>query len=231
MATRRGTSRKRSTSKLGGKSGIVTIEGEQYCLKDAGCGSVNAKANDSDSFLAERAISLAAPGGDTAKPPEDRSTCNQENNFCLEMSSWRKAIPLDKFAIYRTIGSAVEQTKGGFQVSHHFCWKFGFIPWSCSKRSGNNNMRLDNTYRFSTRVASGSFTDSGQADNVEAIDIRMWSLFVTLKVKDGELKPGFPQNTAEAELTGACGAGTARDNANHSAGAMTASGDVTGVCD
>lgn len=205
-------------AKLGGRSGVVIVDGQEYCLKENGCSSGLAKASH-DAFLA-------------AAPPRESYICSQPG-FCVKASSWRKAIP-SFFPIYRTIGSDIEQKAGGFQVSHHFCWKF-IIPWSCSRKSGANRTLLKNVYRFETEniienapvVGTGAVEQRAARNNVESIDIRMWSLFASLKSNG---VPGST-STAEAELKGVCGRGSATAASVLDANTKTSAGAIGRLCD
>ena len=202
-------------AKLGGKSGVVIIDGQSYCLRENGC---------SENAVADVVYAV----------PKETSPCNG-HGFCVEASSWKKELPVWFFPIYRTIGSDIEQTAGGFQVDHHFCWKLGVIPWSCTRKTGSNTMRLDNAYLFNTggidetdpNIASGKIFQSGIRDNTDAIDLRMWSLFVSIKSDKPVPRAG---GTAEAQLSGVCGAGESRSRTSTQdfLSTVTAAGDSTG---
>jgi hypothetical protein len=170
-------------SQLGGRSGVVVVEGQEYCLKDNGCTSGSEKTP----------MVYSAPPPTTGK-------CDPTKNFCLNGESWKKELPATFAPIYRTIGSNAEETGIGFSISHHFCWKAGFIPWSCVAKSGDDTMALDSAYNFGTGMASGVIEQRGRANNVDSIDLRLWSLFISVK------SSGVPgtTGTAEAEIGGVC---------------------------
>lgn len=208
-------------AKLGGKSGVVIVDGQEYCLKENGCSSGLTKDSQS-AFLAVHAVR-----------PKNVHICSQPD-FCVAASSWKKSVPASWFPLYRTIGSDIEQKAGGFQVSHHFCWKW-IIPWSCSRKTGANVMFLHNAYRFETgniienapNVGAGVIEQYAVRNNVESINIRMWSLFVSIRSNG---VPGAA-STAEAELKGVCGDGSSTSTGAIPANTETAAGDVRDVCD
>lgn len=174
-------------AKLGGRSGVVIVNGQEYCLKENGCDSGS---------------SLTSPGAkvNVYSAPSATGRCDPTNQFCINGESWKKEIPASFFPIYRTIGSDVEETGSGFEITHHFCWKAGIIPWSCARQSGHDHLSLRNSYSFGTGMATGAISDGGAHDDVESIDVRLWSLFVSVKSNG---VPGTT-STAEAEIGGVC---------------------------
>jgi hypothetical protein len=210
---------------LGGTSGIVTIAGTPYCLRDDGC--------------------LGAGMTLKAAAPEETPACaDSTTRFCIKSSSWKTAFP-PILTIYRSIGSEADQTEGGFRITHHFCWK-AFIPWSCSRKSGSNIMSLTNRYRIALPAFDdpsssdsratpplgtvGEDDESGEASNVESIKMKQWGLFAGIKSsRSGTLSP-LLGDTAAATVTGVCGGEGSRDK-NIEVGSLTAAGNHASICE
>jgi hypothetical protein len=212
---------------LGGTSGIVTIAGMQYCLRDDGC--------------------LGTGMTLKAAAPESMSACaDSVTRFCIKSNSWKSSFPpLIPIKIYQSIGSEADQTQGGFHVSHHFCWK-AFIPWSCSKKSGSNTMSIVNRYRIALPAFNdpspsdpratpplgtvGEDDESGQASNVESIKMKQWGLFGGIKGNIGGTVSPAAGATDAATVTGVCGGEVSKDK-DTQVGNGTAAGNHTTICD
>lgn len=182
---------------LGGPDGYVTLKGKDYCVNPTRC-KVDQRVH-LTTLLADAGLDSALDVQIASHAPSSRTECNSANTYCIKGKSWDT-----NWWVYHSIGSKTSQERGGYRVTHHFCWKWGFIPWSCSKREGSNH--LESTAKFfgeppgtpSTVFVMERFR---QCDNCESVKARLWSVFVSIS------SSGAPGTlcTAECELTGVCG--------------------------
>jgi hypothetical protein len=190
-------------AKLGGRSGIVTVAGTQYCLRDDGC--ING-------------MTLKAA------PPKSSSACSG-TRYCINGDSFKTNL-----IIYRSVGSETDQGAGGYHESHHICWN-PFKLFRCTKKSGHNTLRVSNAYTFVSNLVVGSIPDSSQKNDSTSLKLKLWSFFVSIKSSDAGVTPGTI-STAEADVSGVCGAESGTDNVSRlAASTATSTGDVQGVCD
>lgn len=186
---------------LGGRRGIVTIAGVEYCLRDDGC---------------EEGLALKAP-------PSVHRPCNSGKNFCIKSESFKT-----NALVYKSIGTKLEQREGGFSKERHFCWKARFIPWSCVRKKGQNRLELQNRYQFG---GSGQLLRFKSGTNTEKITQKEWSLFASIKVKDdGSVVPGKPGADLIVEGVCAFGLGRDPRGERDFANSNTSKGDVSYVC-
>jgi hypothetical protein len=79
---------------VAGRGGIVTIAGEQYCLRADGC-------------LGDQTFK--------ARPPESSSNCDPNSRFCIGSESFNHKFP-PLVSIYRSVGTETTQTRGGLRA-------------------------------------------------------------------------------------------------------------------
>lgn len=189
---------------LGGKDGVVTIAGTEYCARPEVCG---------DAFK---------------QAPEVDRECDGAGTFCGKTTSWFTP-PAQRLWIYFSTGSKVEQREGGYHRSCHFCWKHHFFPWRCCSSSGSNTLELNNRYVFAHDNGGGYVTTYTSKSNATQIKERMYATFsANIEISfDGKEVVGGG-DAVDAFLDGVCGHGIDRSPAVYM---DTAAGDVTGVCD
>lgn len=105
-----------------------------------------------------------------SSPPGEVDQCNR--GACAKSTSF-----FTSALIYQAVGSETQQTSGGFQQSSYFCWKDGFIPWSCTKSSGSNTFFIANEYfDFAAPIQLGQTTAT--ANNVSSLTLEQWAVGV-----------------------------------------------------
>ncbi len=207
---------------LGGPDGYVTFKGKNVCVNPAKC-KVNQEGY-LPNLLADAGLGDAVDVQIASHAPSSRTQCNSANTYCIEGNSWDT-----NWWIYNSIGSKTSQKKGGYRVTHEFCWKWGFIPWVCTKREGSNH--LEATARFFGEPLGSPNTvfvmeRFRQCDNCGSVKARLWSIFVSIS------STGAPGTlcTVECELTGVCGTHSGR-GPEGSAATTTAKNDhINEIC-
>lgn len=180
---------------LGGATGYLSLEGEKECIDAARCGKE--KKSELPAAPEVKVASLDFPLVLASHAPGGRTACNTSNSYCIRGESWKT-----NWWFYRSIGAETEQKRGGYRVEHYFCWKWGFIPWSCSRRVGSNELSVDATYFVQGIGGLAAFTQSRGCSNCESVKHKFWSFFVTITLPGPSIGTAC---TAECELKGVCG--------------------------
>lgn len=182
---------------LGGPDGYIVFKGRKSCVNPAKC-DVGQKGRLS-SLLANADLDSILDVQIASHASASSTACNSANTYCIKGKSWDT-----NWWVYHSIGSKTSQDKGGYRVTRHFCWKWGFIPWVCSKKEGSNHLEVTAKYfgepfgRPNTVFVMDRFR---QCDNCQSVKARLWSIFVSIG------SSGAPGTlcTVECELTGVCG--------------------------
>jgi hypothetical protein len=214
---------------LGGRDGIVTIAGAQYCIRDDGC----------EAGMAPHAL------------PEESRDCGADELFCIKETSFKRNL-----LVYKAVGTRLKQVDNGFRITHKFCWK-GPIPWSCRVKHGANHLSLTATFQlqlagegcgdpFDSAGGNGScpagnrsgLTERLEKDNTEQLKLRKGTLFPKLKVwftpsSVDQVRPGLPPSGGPVVVEGVCASGGGfdpRSQINTQAATQTSIGNVDFVC-
>lgn len=189
---------------LGGQSGVMQVGSRGYCLNKDGCApNVTFKA----------------------APPANATECaTTDEDFCVRQESWKTNL----LGIYRSVGSELEQSKGGYRETDVFCWKWGFIPWVCSQKRGDNELQIHNLFK----VPGGAAGRRAEAKNVEEVSQRLWSLFVSVETSTeyDSLHPGDIATTREGDVGGVCADGRARQRGVTMTQTFSSRGSVPDAC-
>lgn len=205
---------------LGGRSGIVTVAGQKYCLREDGC----------EAGMAPHA------------PPTEERRCNTDGTYCIKATSFKRNL-----IIYKSWGTKLEQKNGGYHEDWKFCWKL-FIPWACKKKSGQNELSLRSSYQLESSSAHGcgnqidpqnprpectpwSTQRETSKRNTEKIKLREFSFFLgaSYNLDNGSVEPG---GSADMLVEGVCSTGTGRDprDSSKSARTVTSKGSIDFIC-
>jgi hypothetical protein len=136
--------------------------------------------------------------------PGQRDIC--AGSFCTRNTSFK-----NDYFIYASRGSETSQLSGGYHVTAHFCWKWGFIPWVCWSGSGYNHFDIWNVYYMFNPPSPWWYRSAG-ATNVSSLTESVWAIRYLGIV---------------GQLTGVCGThsswgtGGAPPNVNTAAGASS----------
>ncbi|MDB4984991.1 MAG: hypothetical protein JWN04_169 [Myxococcaceae bacterium] len=196
------------SSLLGGQDGIVTVAGTHYCILDTGCvASMTAK-----------------------QPPAVDRKCDSSGKYCIKGTSFKK-----DWIFYKAIGTKLEQKEGGYHKWHKFCWKHGFIPWSCKHTSGSNKLSL--TQQFQIDLGTGAAGVSSRlttGTNTTKISKRLWSIFASLEIdSNGSLSDVNAGRSGFGSPKGVCATGSGSDTKTGAAARTLSSKgsvDVTPAC-
>jgi|GEM_PF-3196589 len=180
---------------LGGKTGYMSLEGENKCIDEVRCGKE--KKTELPTPPGVKLASLDFPPTLVSHAPGGRTACNSANSYCIRGESWKT-----NWWFYRSIGAETQQKRGGYRVEHYFCWKWGFIPWSCSRKVGSNELFVDATYFVQGLAGLVGFTQSRSCRNCESVKHKFWSIFVTVTLPGPSIGTAC---TAECEIKGVCG--------------------------
>lgn len=116
----------------------------------------------------------------TQSVPSDVAHCNSLGE-CLSEHSWN----IHWWAHVRdSVGIEIDQDTGGYQESHSFCWKFGFIPWICTSSSGSNRLTLQGSLFWDPSLQTGTgpsytalaYSTAPTQSNVTNITFSRWSI-------------------------------------------------------
>lgn len=140
--------------------------------------------------------------------PEDRDICS--GSFCTRNSSFKH-----DYRFYSSRGSETEQRSGGYQVSHHLCFKWGFIPWVCSASTRFNSLHISDVYFIGSPPfpPAPTWYRRMSATNVNDLTEKIWVIgFVPSMVRD---------------ISGVCGAHASSGTGGQVPDVITAAGYVS----
>ncbi len=182
---------------LGGPDGYVIFKGKKSCVNPAKC-RVDQQGR-LPTLLASAGFDSILDVQIASHASASRTACNAANTYCIKGKSWDT-----NWWVYHSIGSKTSQDKGGFRITHHFCWKWGFIPWVCSKKEGSNHLEVTAKFfgePFGSPNTVFVMDRFRQCNNCKSVKARLWSIFVSIS------STGAPGTlcTVECELTGVCG--------------------------
>lgn len=147
---------------LGGQFGYFFIGEEKVCLDPAGDGCEE---------------QLVDAGEFEGPASSLQSLFFQPTSSTYSISGVSTYINL---LFYKTVGSSTHQKKGGWKKSTYFCWKWGFIPWVCSKTSGWNELWVESEFFSFLRQPMHHLTLSKTKRNVSSVSVNHWGLFFPL---------------------------------------------------
>lgn len=133
---------------LGGRYGYFKVEGQEICVDPAACPD---QPNPEDGYE-EGLVDGVSP----------RSSLMA--TFKIKGSS-----KYTDLWFYKRVASETKQISGGWSRSVYFCWRWGFIPWVCSRTSGWNYLWTEGTMVDNYRQPSGWMGASGK--NVTSVSV------------------------------------------------------------
>lgn len=197
-----------------GAEGYLVEIGDSYYLDAAN--NVQPITNPISAYIGGLAAKFSVAGVEYTVPsqaapvPSHVKQCNTSGE-CLAESSWNTHWVGH---IYDSVGTDVRQTSGGYQERTNFCWKWGFIPWICTARSGSNVLYLEGTLFSAGPVANKSIPLTAYPNTTRA-KFGAWSVMFA--------SAGGSVSTSASQLVGACGRGR---SATVTASGATAAGST-----
>jgi len=162
---------------IGGTSGTVKIGATTYCMDRLGCSNANPNTR---SYLSTTVIPILL---------STVNACSADGLHCQQSETWET-----HFFPVSDIGADIEVTRGGgFRRQEHFCWKNGFIPWVCVRRSGSNQLALAGSWHSQSPLAPLDIPASRVRNNAISLTKRFWSFSPSVR-------------TIEDDITGVCAA-------------------------